>query len=508
MYNVILFTELPDMSFNSPIIIGAYKLAHVLRKNGYSCLVVNHFSRFTQAELMTLIDRIVGENTVLVGFSTTFLSSELFFFQGADVEDAVIEKIKTKNRNVKFVVGGTKSNPNYNHKHIDYACLGYSETSIVNLVDYLIKKTPLNNATKNIWGTIIIDDRFAPLYDFKNEDMVWLPEDVVNHKVLPIEIARGCIFKCKFCSYPMNGKQQLDFVKSEDNLRQELIDNYEKYGIKHYFLIDDTFNDHTLKLETMCKIVKSLNFQPIFWGYHRLDLICTRPETLPMLYDIGVRSMFFGIETLNPRTAKLIGKGYNIDKQIEMVKHIKREYPDISLHGNFMVGLPEESIESVKHTADLLLKKEFPLDSWWFQPLRMFKEMYRTYSSDIEKNYIEYGYEDESTPEDHAIKWKNKYMTEDQAIQLVKEIYDINYYNAQLIEGRVAMAMYDTGYKDYTFDQIRNIPQLKTEHKFEDYSKFLNMYKEKLFATLGVSGSDSVIPRQGPPTPNVTKLRS
>jgi radical SAM superfamily enzyme YgiQ (UPF0313 family) len=30
-------------------------------------------------------------------------------------------------------------------------------------------------------------------------------------KVLPIEIARGCIFKCKFCSYPLNGKQNLDF---------------------------------------------------------------------------------------------------------------------------------------------------------------------------------------------------------------------------------------------------------------------------------------------------------
>jgi radical SAM superfamily enzyme YgiQ (UPF0313 family) len=52
--------------------------------------------------------------------------------------------------------------------------------------------------------------------------MSWLPTDVVNQQVLPLEVARGCIFRCKFCAYPMNGKQQLDFVRSESQLMYEL----------------------------------------------------------------------------------------------------------------------------------------------------------------------------------------------------------------------------------------------------------------------------------------------
>lgn len=508
MYNVILFTDI-TVALNSPISIGAFKIAHVLRKKGYSCLVVNHFSHFTLEEFDRLIDHAVGDETFLVGFSTTFLQDNTLFLQGTEIEDAVFSKIKLKNNNIKFVVGGTQATPNYKRKNIDYVCLGYSEGSIINLAEHLTKNTTLRNATKNIWRTIVIDDKFSKEYDFQNEDMVWLPEDVVNHRVLPFEVARGCIFSCKFCSYPLTGKQQLDFVKIEDNMRKELTDNYEKYGITHYFLIDATFNDHIQKLEMMLRVVKGLHFQPIFWGYHRLDLICTRPETLKMLHEIGVRSMFFGIESLNPNTAKSIGKGYSIDKQIAMTKLIKETYPDITLHGSFIVGLPGESEDSVNATAQKLVDKHFPLDSWYFQPLRLFKTWYGDYSSDIAKKYVEYGYTDEGQLEDYRIIWKNDYFNFAKAKQFAEEV-NARTSHLQYLEGRPAMGFFDIQYNDYEFADMIKMPKLSIDYnaiKNTNHPNFINQYKEKLFelidAHLKGSGSESDYLRQEPPTPAV-----
>lgn len=489
MYNVVIFTDVISSIASVPA-IGAYKLAHMLRKNGYSCLVVNHFSDYTSQELKDLLDIVISNTTVLVGFSTTFLAniniefkpgepvhfpelpSNTVFPHGVEVESEIINYIRQKNPAIKIAAGGTKVHPNYANKNIDYVCLGYSEKSVVNLVDHLSQKVPLKNAMRNVFGVCVIDDKFATEYDFKNEDMCWLPEDIVNHKTLPIEIARGCIFKCKFCSYPMNGKQNLDFVKCNDCLREELQSNYDKFGVENYFMVDDTFNDHIQKLQNMRDVVQSLSFRPKFWGYHRLDLICTRPETIDLLYDIGVRAMFFGIETLNHQAGKVIGKGHDRNKQIKMIQHIRNKYPDITMHGSFIIGLPYESVASIEQTHNQLLSQEIPLNSWQVQALNIRKVSLNSYHSDIEKNYQSYGYTDLGSEGMQSINWANEYMTYQQAQQIAidfearSEASDIMY-----VSGVTAMTVATMGYPALNFEKNKNT-------KFRDF-KF-NLIEKKL----------------------------
>ena len=332
MYDTVIFTDTTDNICGIPA-LGPFKCAHVLRKNGYSCLVVNHLSDYTQTELIELIDLVIGKNTFLVGFSNSFLLSteferdptkpmslypalanDLVFPQGKDFEDYVISYIKNKNKKIKFVVGGTRVGTNFANRNIDYACVGYSESSIVDLAVHLDKKTALSKSYKSIFGVTVIDDRTAPNYDFANEDMIWLPTDVVNHQCLPIEIGRGCIFKCKFCSYPLNGKKKLDFIKHPDLLRQELQSNFDKFGISTYQIVDDTFNDNETKLEMILEAIEQLTFKPKFWAYTRLDLMHLKPHTVDQLYKIGLRAFFFGIETTHPLAGKIVGKGFDFEK--------------------------------------------------------------------------------------------------------------------------------------------------------------------------------------------------
>lgn len=504
MYNVILFTDDTNNLASVPP-IGAYKCAHVLRKAGYTCLVVNHFSFLTLDEVDELIKLAVSDETVLIGFSTTFLrkvdivqeegkptphypdiDANTVFPQGKDFENQVIQKFLNKNKNIKTVAGGSKVNPNYSNKNINFVCLGYSESSIVNLVNYLTRGEVLSNATTNIWRVTVIDDRFAKTYDYASEDMRWLPEDVVNHKTLPIEIARGCIFKCKFCSYPMNGKQQLDFVKSEANLKYELERNYAEFGVDQYIIIDDTFNDHEKKLDTLHRVVQSLKFQPKFWGYHRLDLIATRPQTIKTLYEIGVRAMYFGIESLNPLTAKIVGKGYDRSKQISALELLRTKYDDITLHGSFIVGLPEESEVQVTATFNQLISQEVPLHSWQFHALHIIKKQYATYHSDIDLNYTDYGYTELADGENPIlINWQNKHMNFSRAYELTNQfMQDSQISNNFHIQGLLALSIASMQNPKYQFDQIRK--SVWNDFNFNDIEEnvrkqFIEDYKTKLF---------------------------
>lgn len=59
-------------------------------------------------------------------------------------------------------------------------------------------------------------------YDTEACDHVWHPRDCVQPgEALPLEMARGCIFKCKFCRYPFIGKSKNDFSRRIELVRDE-----------------------------------------------------------------------------------------------------------------------------------------------------------------------------------------------------------------------------------------------------------------------------------------------
>ena len=246
----------------------------------------------------------------------------------------------------------------------------------------------------------------------------------------------------------MNGKQQLDFVKSNDLLYNELKNNHDQFGIKNYLIVDDTFNDHPDKLNLILSSVEKLDFQPIFWAYHRLDLLATRPETIPILYRIGVRSMYFGIETFNATAGKTIGKGYDRTKQIDTINHLRKNYPDIALHGSFIIGLPGESIADVTDTHRRLCEQDIPLHSWQFQGLKIFKPTAYSFNSEFTNDYSKFGYIDQGSEGKSQINWKNNFMDVDTANDLANQFMSSSRSLDHFwLSGQLQMQLTNLGYK-------------------------------------------------------------
>lgn len=407
--NVILLTDHTD-----PVslirIYGPNKVAYELRQYGIDVTVINFLHMWSYNELTDIMEQLINKDTLFVGFNTFFYKDisgidvygdDRMTFKPADPglllphgKTASNEFLKwLKNRNQVLVLGGPTAVDIKENGIFDYVLQGFTERSILNFVDHLSKGVPLTNSYKSIFGpTHIMDTNVSECYDFSKSSFKWDNRDcVLPGEVLNIEVARGCIFKCSFCHFPMIGKKKFDYIKDFDILKSELIDNYDRFGTTRYFFSDETFNDSIHKVELIEKISKELPFQLEYFAYLRLDLIERNPESIQMLYDSGLRYTHFGIETLNPVTGKTIGKTFTYEKAkktLERFREVAGE--EINLHGTFMVGLPHETEEDIMETHRLLKNKDIPLDSFYFLPLFIPLEPFP--QSEFSRNYKNYGY--------------------------------------------------------------------------------------------------------------------
>lgn len=423
MFDVILFTDTAEFATKTRG-YGCHRLASHIREQGYSCLVIDFASALIFEDYKVILEHAIGDNTLMVGFSTNWFPYKLpdespqivdpgRSYQGEQVKifdhkhlnsltnafsyDQLLPwvgLIKNLNPKTKIVLGGTKIDMYTDQPFIDHIVVGYSETMVIDLLDSLSKKT------RRIFNKIIDHDQKAqsPVWDFRVSKTQYTALDFITpNETLALEIGRGCRFKCSFCSYPMIGQRNtVDYLKHENVLREELLNNYQRWGVTQYYIIDDTFNDSRDKLDMLKRVLDTLPFKIHFWAYIRLDLLATHPEHIPLLLELGLEQCYIGIETFHPKAAKAIGKGMSAEKRKEALKMCKEVWGDrVHIQAGFMVGLPHEPRSSIEETVAYLKTPDCPIHEAWLFPLSIAGEHEKTkymYKSDMDKNYKNYGY--------------------------------------------------------------------------------------------------------------------
>lgn len=447
-FNVVLLTEVTSEIFLIRS-LGAYKVAAELIKAGYDTQVIDFLHTFSAEELLEVLSNAVNENTLFVGFSTVFYKNisnvsnlnqwsweqggirygprELgsMIPHGIQYNEQIKNVVKSKNPNCKLVLGSPDAQDVYYIKDFDYTVVGYAETSAVNLANHLAHGEPLEKSYRSLNRSIIINDAKAPDYDFANTPMYFDKKSCIFHQeTLSLEVTRGCIFKCAFCSFPLNGKTKNDHIKNEEVLEKEFLYNFENFGTTRYLFSDDTFNDSTEKIKMVHRVSKRLPFKLEYWAFIRLDLLTAHREQVDLLFDSGLRACFLGVETFNPRTASAIGKGGSRVKQADTLRYIKNKYGDsVNLNGSFIFGLPYETVESMKQTGEYLLSGDFQLDSWLYTSLLIYGDTH-FYRSDLDTNYSKYGYKlGEFNEKFKAYEWENEFTNSAECRELA------DYYN-------------------------------------------------------------------------------
>ena len=430
--NVILFSDHTEVLYMQKT-LGVFKIANELRNAGFTVQVISHLHTFSVNEVKELLSDLVSDETLFIGFSPFFYKltdDPEILSSGADHQlgglnyrrkqlgsmlphgikynQEIKQHVSRLNSNCKFVLGGPDAIDSGHITDYDYVVIGYADNSIINLAKHLSSNETLINSRKSLHGPIIIDDRVADGYDFTSIPTLYSVNDLIlPGETISIEVSRGCIFRCKFCAYPLNGKKKTDYIKLEDILYREFLDNYQKYGVTRYTFADDTFNDSQEKVHMLHRISQRLPFDLEYWAYIRLDLLSRYPETISLLYESGCRAFYFGIETMHAESAKSIGKGGDRKKHIETLQQLKKMYGNkVMLHGSFIFGLPKEDVDSMKYTGTQLSTGEIPLDSWFISPL--YFSPHRNFVSELDKNFSNYGYSLQALKHG-GYDWKNQY---------------------------------------------------------------------------------------------------
>lgn len=516
-YDVIFFTDMTDRSWHiKPL--GAFRLATELRKHGYTAKVIDLFSTFCQGDDITkfeinkILDHLVGENTLFLGFSSTFFGED--WPDDIPVPPNMIERTAFKNKiqsvypfnrvkfaewcallkqkypNVKLVFGGSGVNATTHiNEYVDYNVIGISDVQVINLVEHLkygksIQYMPqLINGVKTNTKLISFDEKGFQ-FDFSNQSKtVWEETDhVMQGEVLPIEISRGCLFKCKFCSYPLLGRSKNDpaYKKNVDLLADELRENYEKFGVTRYSITDDTLNESTEKLLMIQESIKKSGVNIEFFAYLRVDLLYVYQEQIPLLREMGLRSAFFGIETLNEKSGKAIGKGLHPDKIKEALQICRNIWgSEVSIYTSFISGLPYETPETLTNSMNYIVY-ESPVDDFGCTPL-MFNKFEGVWTSEFSKNAEDYGYEISYSEKFRTWIWKNENWT-------LKTAYDAatNFFNEGVTANRKRIASIDIiGLMNsgYNYHDIRDkkLSDLNFETLKQKYAQYVNAYKNLLY---------------------------
>jgi len=227
-----------------------------------------------------------------------------------------------------------------------------------------------------------------PVHNTSDLSIEYLPTDFITpDQTLGIETARGCIFKCSFCTYPLIGKKKIDYVRDEHNIIREIKQNYDLWGTTRYVINEDTFNDRIEKLAILADAISKLPFKIEIVTYARLDLILAQKKSVEYLRAIGLKGVHFGIDTFNSRAGKLIGKGLNGDRIKDGLLWWQESMPEVSTYCSVIVGLPSDDDDLFQHNEWFMSSG---IQSWTWVPLYITDMSKTLHLSEFSKNYRDY----------------------------------------------------------------------------------------------------------------------
>ena len=404
MAHAIIFTdraprtrELDLTSLHYTHFAGAAKVASELRKDGKDVLIVPNCMNLSLAGVKQIIEN-NRENLLWVGLSTTLMGMrvrdrdrEEYYDIWTKSSDAIIDidflikkvndgwpndvllwNSKTLGRishlcaskySVPFVIGGAATDlvettgplvhPNM------HVVRGYAEAYAQELTQAMA-----GDPRQDI--PYVVNNAAYDNTEFKDSQIIWTDTDFVEpNDWLPIEIARGCAFDCAFCNFPRRGT--VDSYRHAESLREELIRNYEKYGVTKYMLVDDLYNDSKEKIRYLYDNVWSrLPFKPEWTSFMRLDMFWADPESIEIIKASGARYGGFGIETLHDQAGKKVGKGLGKKRIIETLEMLKAGWGDEVQVGACMIaGLPFEPLESIIETIEWTMQTDLLHSANW-----------------------------------------------------------------------------------------------------------------------------------------------
>ncbi len=350
--------------------IGCYQLKHWLSHFGIRTQVIEFCGQLTSEQILQAVRMFVGEPTVCLGVSTSFWRKTPPHIA------QLLKQIREEFPNLKIVSGGARETQS---DLVDEVFSGESEDKFAVWMQEL-----LGQKGKALFNRKFQITELAHRFDHT--------DCIMPGETLPIELGRGCIFKCKFCAHHNLGKAKHTYQRRHELLLDEMRYNKEQFGTTKYMFLDDTVNEDNDKVRRMAQFKRDLGFDIEWQGYLRADLIWSQHQDQALL-DSGMKTCLFGIETFHLGAGRAIDKPWGAKHGRDYLPklYVDRWGKSINIYTSLIAGLPGETYRSLQDTVDWFYEQD--LGYTRINPLALYINFQTdTIQSEFTQNYDKYGY--------------------------------------------------------------------------------------------------------------------
>jgi len=357
--------------------IGIMSLSAVLKRAGHECVMFDQANPETPNEV--IIEEIRRQRPALVGLS--FLSTTSYPYA-----KILARQIRDADAKVLLAFGGVFATLNAEHvklqcPEVDFVCRGDGEQLILDLVERFDDPADVAGLTWVKDGQVVHNpncsmDHNLDQWPFPDRDS--LPLEFVESMPLDVPVvlsmerfttmqtSRGCPWLCVFCDVPIfsEGKWR---ARSPQHVVDEL-EHLQGRGYGSVYFVDDNFLLDSKRIEGICKGINDAGIK-IRWGCEgRVDSVVQ--HLFPVMVKAHGHALMFGIESGSQKVLNRLKKKHTLAEVASAVKNAKQAGIE-TVHGFFVVGNPDETIEDMKATFDFAAK--LPLDTYSFNRLCVYR---------------------------------------------------------------------------------------------------------------------------------------
>jgi radical SAM superfamily enzyme YgiQ (UPF0313 family) len=257
---------------------------------------------------------------------------------------------------------------------VDFVCGGEGPDTILGVARALGSGRRRWDAVPNLWfrdDDVIRNTPPAPLMERLDDEMpapAWdlLPMDryrahnwhcferiKARQPYASIHTTLGCPYHCSFCciNAPFGGSSYRRW--SPDTVVAQVDELVSGYGVRNIKIVDEMFVLNRQHVLGICDRLIERGYDLNIWAYARVDTV--KEEFLDRLARAGFRWLALGIESGSKHVRDGVEKGrFGSEEILDVVRRIQDA--GINVIGNYIFGLPDDTLETMEQTLDLALR--------------------------------------------------------------------------------------------------------------------------------------------------------
>lgn len=265
------------------------------------------------------------------------------------------------------------------YSFIDYVVIGEGESTFLELIKYLtgnseslaftdgiafrkkneIKLIPKMKFEDNLDALPFIDYGLIDINEYKMDTSNWYsPKKLKVGQPFSIISSRSCPNRCTFCSMRLVHGPRIRF-RSPENVLDEMESLYDNYNVRYFQFMDDNITFDRERILEICRGIKKRNMNiqfdtPNGMAINRLD-----KEIISAMVDAGMVCTSLGVESGSEYIRnKIMKKGLSNEKIYETVNECAK-HKHLFIKGFFIIGMPEETHETLQETYEMIKKLPF-----------------------------------------------------------------------------------------------------------------------------------------------------